>query len=78
MADSTPIQHVQFGEGIEPVKTKNGATAYSQAYNGQPALNEKGEAVDVEDRAVQIANEDLNKKNKQVRRFWRADLQFQR
>ena len=67
MADSTPIQRVQFGENIQPVKTKGSATVYSQAHNDHPALNEKREAVDVEDSAVQIATEDLNRKKKQVR-----------
>lgn len=75
MEASTPIQRVQFGEDIQPVKTKNSSTVYSQAHNDHPALNEKGEAVDLEDRAaVQIASEDLNKKNKQVSGFWRADI----
>ncbi|TVY88032.1 Potassium transporter [Lachnellula willkommii] len=71
MEASTPIQHVQFGEDIQPVKTKNSSTVYSQAHNDHPALNEKEEAVDLEDRvAVEIANEDVNKKNKQNYTGW--------
>lgn len=66
MADSTPAQRIQFGEDIQPVKTNKSATAYSKAQDGYPSSSEKSGAVDVEDRAVQIANEDLNKKNKQV------------
>jgi len=77
MTDSTPIQRVQFGEAIQPAKAKDEATVYSQAHKSHPGLNEKGEgeAVDVEDRAVQIANEDLNKKNKQVCGFSCPSLQ---
>lgn len=67
MADSAPTQRVQFGEGIEPVKTKNSVSAYSKMFNRQAALDEKPSAVDIEESAVQkSANEDLNKKNKQV------------
>jgi len=70
MADSTPVQHVQFGDEIQPVETRNSLTVYSQARNDHSALDEKGEHVDLEDRAaVEIANEDLNKKNKQVSGF---------
>lgn len=66
MADSNPAPRIQFGEDIQPVKTNKSATVYSKAHDGYPSSSEKSGAVDVEDRAVQIANEDLNKKNKQV------------
>lgn len=66
MADSSSIQHVQFGGDIEPVKTRNNSVVYSKAHNGRPSLSEKTEPVDVEDRAAQIADEDLNSKKKQV------------
>jgi len=66
MADSTPAQGIQFGEDIQPVKTNKGATFNSKAHDGYPSSSEKSRAVDIEDKAVQIANDDLNKKNKQV------------
>lgn len=61
MADSDPIHRVQFGEGIYPVKS---AGAYSTAHK-EPSISEKA-GYDVEDRAAQIADVDLNQKKKQV------------
>ena len=60
MADSDIAQRIQFGEDIHPVKT-----ASSKVYNKDPSVSEKN-GLDIEDRAVQIANEDLNQKKKQV------------
>ena len=60
MADSEPPQHIQFGGEIHPVKT-----AASKVYEKDPSLSEKND-FDVEDRAMQIANADLNQKKKQV------------
>jgi len=60
MADSEPSQHIHFG--IHPVKS-----AASKVYNKDPSLSEKVD-FDVEDRAMQIANADLNQKKKQVSR----------
>jgi hypothetical protein len=71
MDDTTPAQRIQFGEDIQPVKTNKSATVCSKAHDGY-SLTEKSEAVDVEDRAVQIANDDLSKKNKQVCSFCQA------
>ncbi|TVY78242.1 Potassium transporter [Lachnellula suecica] len=70
MADSIENQRIQFGEEIQHVKTKNSAAGHSQAHDGIPALSEKSEEVDLEERAVEIANEDLNKKNKQTYTGW--------
>jgi hypothetical protein len=59
---SESIQHIQFGEEIQPART----TA-SKAYTKDLAsFSEKSAGVDLEERAVQIANEDLNHKKKQV------------
>ncbi len=63
MADSETAQRVQFGEDINPVKT-----ATSNVYNKDYSLSEKN-GFDVEDRAMQIANADLNQKKKQVSSF---------
>jgi KUP system potassium uptake protein len=60
MADSETAQRIQFGEEIHPVKT-----ATSKVYNKDPSLSEKN-GFDIEDRAMQIANADLNQKKKQV------------
>jgi KUP system potassium uptake protein len=60
MADSEIPQHIQFGEEIHPVKT-----ATSKIYNKDDSLSEKN-GYDIEDRAMQIANADLNQKKKQV------------
>jgi hypothetical protein len=63
-AMSEPIQHIQFGEEIQPART----TA-SKAYTKDLAsFSEKSAGVDLEERAIQIANEDLNHKKKQVRK----------
>lgn len=63
-AMSDPTQHIQFGEGIRPVKT-----ATSQAYNKDLSLSEKTGTYDLEERALRIADDDLNKKKKQVRKL---------
>jgi KUP system potassium uptake protein len=60
MADLETAQRIQFGEGIHPVKT-----ATSKVYNKDPSFSEKN-GFDIEDRAIQIANADLNQKKKQV------------
>jgi hypothetical protein len=66
MADSTPIQRIQFGDEISQVKsTKN---VYTSAHK-HPSLDEKAGAVDFEERAIQIADADLNKKKKQARYY---------
>jgi KUP system potassium uptake protein len=63
---SEPIQHIQFGEEIQPART----TA-SKAYTKDLAsFSEKSAGVDLEERAVQIANEDLNHKKKQTFTGW--------
>jgi hypothetical protein len=63
MADLETVQRIQFGEEIHPVKTGT-----SKVYNKDPSLSEKN-GFDIEDRAMQIANADLNQKKKQVRYF---------
>lgn len=63
MAESDPIQHVNFGEGIHPVKSA-GATRYSIGHKEQ-SISEKA-VYDVEDTAAQIADADLNRKKKQA------------
>lgn len=63
MADSETVQRIQFGEEIYPVKTKT-----SNVYNKEHSPSEKND-FDIEDRAMQIANADLNKKKKQVCNF---------
>ncbi len=60
MADSETSPRIQFGEDIHPVKTST-----SKVYNKDASLSEKN-GFDVEDRALQIANADLNQKKKQV------------
>jgi KUP system potassium uptake protein len=63
MAESDIAQRIQFGEEIHPVKPST-----SKVYNKDPSLSEK-KSFDVEDRAIQIANADLNQKKKQVNYF---------
>lgn len=60
MAESETAQRIQFGEDIHPAKT-----AISKVYNEDPSFPEKN-GFDIEDRAMQIANADLNQKKKQV------------
>jgi len=62
MAESTPIQRVQFGEEIHPVKSTG---VYSSTVR-EASLSEKNEDVNFEERAVQIADADANRKKKQV------------
>jgi KUP system potassium uptake protein len=62
MAESDPIQRIAFGEGIHPVKSA-GATIYSTGR--KQSVSEK-DGYDVEERAAQIADADLNQKKKQV------------
>jgi hypothetical protein len=63
-AMSELIQHVQFGEEIQPARM----TASKAYTNDLASFSEKSAGVDLEERAVQIANEDLNHKKKQVRK----------
>lgn len=62
MADPTPAPRIQFGEEIHPVKS---AGVYS-AMVKDAALLEKNGGLDLEQRALQIADSDLNRKKKQV------------
>ena len=62
MAESDPVQHIAFGEGIHTVKS-TGATVYSTGR--RPSVSEK-DGYDVEERAAKIADADLNQKKKQV------------
>ena len=64
MTDSIQPSRIQFGEEIHPAKT-GGSKVYSTAKR-DPSLSENGGSYDVEEKAVQIANDDLNRKNKQV------------
>lgn len=63
MAESDPIQRVQFGDGIDPVKSA-GATVYSTLQK-EPSIPEKT-GYDVEGTAAQIADGDMNGKKKQA------------
>jgi hypothetical protein len=65
MADSEPIQRVQFGEEIHPVKTTKSVRSYT-TFVKDAALAEKTEEADLEQRADQIADSDLNRKKKQA------------
>lgn len=68
MAESEPIQRVAFGDDIHPVKSA-GATIYSTGR--KQSISEKdGDSYDIENRAAQIANEDLNQKKKQTFSGW--------
>jgi hypothetical protein len=62
MAESENPQHIQFGDDINPAKTPNSSYGYKQ----ELAISEKPAGVDAEERALQIANADLNHKHKQV------------
>lgn len=62
MAESTLVQRLQFEDGIHPIKTA-GSRAYSISSKERP-LPEKAGGYDLEERAVQIANDDLNRKKK--------------
>lgn len=50
MADPDTLQHIQFGEEILPVKSNGYATMVKDA-----ALAEKTVSIDMEERAIQIA-----------------------
>jgi hypothetical protein len=63
MAESDPIQHIQFGEDVQPVKSA-GATVYSTGHKDQ-SISEKAD-YDIEDRVAKIADADLNSKKKQA------------
>lgn len=56
---------VQFGDGIRPVKTTHSRTFDISAH---PSLAQRARATeyDSEEKAIQVAKEDLNRKNKQV------------
>ena len=54
---------VQFRDGIRPVK---GTESRVFAVNEDPSLARKVANFDGEERALRIANEDINRKNKQV------------
>ncbi|KAF4636440.1 hypothetical protein G7Y89_g1645 [Cudoniella acicularis] len=69
MADSIPIQRIQYGEETNPVKSKNGSTVYASAHD-EHSLSEKNHGPDLEERAVQLANADLNAKKKQTYTGW--------
>ncbi|KAH9206123.1 potassium transporter-domain-containing protein [Leptodontidium sp. 2 PMI_412] len=60
MAESTLVQRLQFEDGIHPIKTA-GSRAYSISSKEHP-LPEKAGGYDLEERAVQITNDDLNRK----------------
>jgi KUP system potassium uptake protein len=66
MAESEPIQRVAFGDGIHPVKS-SGPTVYTTSR--KESISEKN-GYDVEDRAAQIADADLNRKKKQTYSGW--------
>jgi len=62
MDDLEGINRIQFGEEIHPVKTTGSA-----AYRKELAATEKARGdFDIEERAAQLANADLNSKKKQV------------
>jgi hypothetical protein len=61
MADSDPIQRVQYEDGIRSVKSA-GATVYPQQ---EKNFAEK-DGSDVEATAAQIADADLNRRKKQA------------
>jgi len=54
---------VQFGDGIRPVKSM---PSHALAIDEDPSLADKAADYDYEEKAIQIANDDLNRKNKQV------------
>jgi hypothetical protein len=54
---------VQFGDGIRPVKTTQSRTF---DINTHPSLAQRVAEYDSEEKAIKVANEDLNRKNKQV------------
>jgi KUP system potassium uptake protein len=66
MTESEPIQRVAFGDGIHPVKS-TGATVYSTGR--KQSISEK-DGYDIEERAAQIADADLNRKKKQTFSGW--------
>ena len=66
MAESEPIQRIAFGDGIHPVKS-SGPDVYSKTL--KQSVSEKND-FDVEDRAAQIADADLNRKKKQTFSGW--------
>jgi hypothetical protein len=70
MADQDSIRaqqqsHIQFGDEIRPVKS-NGAPPYTSVLRDSK-VSQRITSHDLEEKAVQLANVDLNTKKKQVR-----------
>ncbi|EHK99256.1 putative Potassium transporter 5 [Glarea lozoyensis 74030] len=65
MTDAEPLQHVQFGDGIRPVKSRSSAFGEKAMHENQ-VVGEKVKEIDEEELAVrEIADQDLNSKKKQ-------------
>ncbi|KAH8815719.1 potassium transporter-domain-containing protein [Xylogone sp. PMI_703] len=77
MAGAMP-EHIQFGDEINPIKSHASATISAARKSltekaGRPnhdAFSEKGGDYDAEERAIQIADADLNHKKKQTFSGW--------
>jgi hypothetical protein len=66
MTDPEPLQHVQFGDGTRPVKSRSSVFGEKAMHENQVA-GEKVKEIDEEELAVrEIADQDLNSKKKQV------------
>lgn len=61
-----PTSHAQIGDEIHPVRTTQSRTF---AIDEDPSLKRKAASYDHEEKAIQIADADLNRKNKQVCAF---------
>ena len=59
-----PAPKIQFGDEIHPIKTTPSRVF---PINEDPSLARKAAGYDYEEKAIQIANDDLNRTNKQVR-----------
>ncbi|KAM3068697.1 hypothetical protein ACMFMG_010875 [Clarireedia jacksonii] len=74
MADQPSIQpqqqqqpHIQFGDEIKPVKSHG--VPYTDVLR-ESKVSQRVTSHDLEEKAVQLANEDLNTKRKQTYRGW--------
>lgn len=62
-------QHIQFGDEIKPVRSNRSNISNGLPFGdvlGESKVSQAATSHDFEEKALEIANEDLNRKKKQV------------